>query len=1208
MSLICKAMPTIKTPCGSSDGFALVASLLLLTLLVGLVLAVMALMRVETGAAGNQVEMAQARQNALTGLQIAMGELQEAMGPDRRISARAGLIASDPRVAASVPDDTPKSWWVGVVGSKLEDDSGSPYYGLDAENPVSATNPAAVWLVSGLDPGLDPKQQIEAAVPFADPVIMLDEGSIDTDALTGGEPIIAGLVKVDDPGGTRVHGYAYWIDDEALKATLAPQDSDLVNANHPASTHMQTPGVFDLSVLDGMTSVPNSDVSVFSSLFSMRDLPLLGSDNTLPNLKRFSYTASSLGVLCDVKNGGLKRDLTVAFEDDATFNEVFPRGTGDYTADYLCIDPDKLSEPSLAELRENGYIHWEIFKDHYNIKRHIKTYSTSDPGIVSPDPNLNDTKYLDPVRYSKAGVLMQNNGFAPGGWAVNKNGDPAGGPAGSLFMAGRLGPHEIGDDETSQYPEMEGMVYGDYAVEPNNPDRPKNHEQFKHSPVIPILQRLQANAWIEKIGPITDVRSIRTHAQMWSSHYNPYNIALYVAGKSGGPRILGTPQITGHDSPRRRFYKKKADGTYELNGSGNKKETFLDREGFTNNQLQFHSKNPVMLLPGRSHVMAYEASAHVDDSENGFLYNDEVENLTVESVFRELECVEDLPGSLNFEIRMSLLFASLHHGVDDNKGGPGNFEVHQSFWAPFAWDRTGGFNPRPGKVFNFGSVSFSDLNDNNMARLGFNLRTTRESGSSIRPLVDANIRSLFGNTRWDSPLGVEVLAAYTPENDGEMSQMIMDMDVSDDPKGYSYWGAGRDSFGGYDRVILFDIPRADLVSPGQLQHAGAGRFSYEPTYIVGNSYANPRISQENWKESVQDTFSTAARGLDIFQINGNFNLYDASYLVNEILWDQYVFTTIPQVADNVSSLSVTEPAPDDAHFTALNGGSAKLPNARYLPYAPTGSSFDRTTLQMASDKDDETGAFYHNAGHLLIDGAFNVNSTSVDAWEAFLSSTHSLPFEKLDEDGRVVNFDTSVDSVRFPRVQHVFGDGVKKDDLDNPTTDTGFWTGFRELEQSEVRSLAQAIVDEIKLRGPFLSMADFVNRKLEAGALGESGALQAALDQTVNAGVDSDFTTGNQGAGFPGQLLQGDILQALAPYMNVRSDTFTIRAYGQTREAGTDGKILARAWCEATVQRYPDPMEWTGSGTPLENLTNPPSPFGRQFKIVSFRWLTGDEI
>jgi hypothetical protein len=251
----------------------------------------------------------------------------------------------------------------------------------------------------------------------------------------------------------------------------------------------------------------------------------------------------------------------------------------------------------------------------------------------------------------------------------------------------------------------------------------------------------------------------------------------------------------------------------------------------------------------------------------------------------------------------------------------------------------------------------------------------------------------------------------------------------------------------------------------------------------------------------------------------------------------------------------------------------------------------------------------------MVDGSFNVNSTSVDAWEAFLSGTHQFAYQKLTERGQVGGFsrEGEVAGVRFPRVKSVLGDPMSKD-----RPDENYWTGFRDLEQEEVRELAEEIVEEVRKRGPFLTLGEFVNRKLEDGELGERGALQAALDRTVNEGLDNSFEEpaghgdvpgdSTQGAGFPGQLLQGDILQALSPCMTVRSDTFTIRAYGESRAQGSD-EVRARAWCEATVQRYPDPVAASGSTRdPLDELATPTSKFGRKFRIVSFRWLSPNEI
>jgi hypothetical protein len=49
---------------------------------------------------------------------------------------------------------------------------------------------------------------------------------------------------------------------------------------------------------------------------------------------------------------------------------------------------------------------------------------------------------------------------------------------------------------------------------------------------------------------------------------------------------------------------------------------------------------------------------------------------------------------------------------------------------------------------------------------------------------------------------------------------------------------------GKERIVLFDVPRADvgLVSLGQLQHAKFSDFVWHPSYAFGNSLADPRVA------------------------------------------------------------------------------------------------------------------------------------------------------------------------------------------------------------------------------------------------------------------------------------------------------------------------------------------------------------------------------
>jgi hypothetical protein len=193
------------------------------------------------------------------------------------------------------------------------------------------------------------------------------------------------------------------------------------------------------------------------------------------------------------------------------------------------------------------------------------------------------------------------------------------------------------------------------------------------------------------------------------------------------------------------------------------------------------------------------------------------------------------------------------------------------------------------------------------------------------------------------------------------------------------------------------------------------------------------------------------------------------------------------------------------------------------------------------------------------------------------------------------------------------------------------WSNWRELTDNEVEQLAVAIVKQVKLRGPFLSLSEFVNRRLDAtnDALSAKGALQAALDDddvTINEGFRSStrqFTNqeiATMNPAFPEALKgpvaygstayvdQADILRNFATQLTPRGDTFVIRTYGDSLDK--DGEVQARAWCEAIMQRIPDyldpadePHVKQSELTSTANRT-----YGRRLQVVSFRWLNQSEI
>jgi hypothetical protein len=212
------------------------------------------------------------------------------------------------------------------------------------------------------------------------------------------------------------------------------------------------------------------------------------------------------------------------------------------------------------------------------------------------------------------------------------------------------------------------------------------------------------------------------------------------------------------------------------------------------------------------------------------------------------------------------------------------------------------------------------------------------------------------------------------------------------------------------------------------------------------------------------------------------------------------------------------------------------------------------------------------------------------------------------------------------------------------------------------------MVQVVRERGPFLGLADFVNRRLGPPGSNDMndptlcGPLQAAIER---AGVNSmlqnpsqgdlthyDVGTANSGGetrdangsitpdwkayypfknyGAPGYLTQADMLQTLGHRLTTRGDTFVVRAYGDARDSS--GRVISRAWCEAVVQRITDyvhaqPVGATSSAggnhalepaavrnssdlnqTTNNRLLQVNRLHGRRFVIESFRWLSPSEI
>ncbi|MCX6873047.1 MAG: hypothetical protein NTW21_04460 [Verrucomicrobia bacterium] len=265
---------------------------------------------------------------------------------------------------------------------------------------------------------------------------------------------------------------------------------------------------------------------------------------------------------------------------------------------------------------------------------------------------------------------------------------------------------------------------------------------------------------------------------------------------------------------------------------------------------------------------------------------------------------------------------------------------------------------------------------------------------------------------------------------------------------------GRSHVSGSATTILFSIP-PQLASLAQLQHAdltGDDKFAsvgHQPGNAVGNSYASPFVKRKSVSQSRTDYQIIGAPDMTA-AIRTTTNYYDISYLLNASLWDGYFFSTIPRSGNTT---------PDNPSFVTLDAND------------PSGRLRDPVTA----------------ASLLMLDGAFNCNSTDKNAWKAFLASAKHF---KHAADS-AANTDAA-----FPRTLEQISTSA------NPPTgsDADSFSGYRRLTDKQLDDLAGEIVKQVRLRGPFVSLSHFVNRALAdlttQPALTRCGALQGAIDES----------------------------------------------------------------------------------------------------------------
>jgi hypothetical protein len=519
------------------------------------------------------------------------------------------------------------------------------------------------------------------------------------------------------------------------------------------------------------------------------------------------------------------------------------------------------------------------------------------------------------------------------------------------------------------------------------------------------------------------------------------------------------------------------------------------------------------------------------------------------------------------------------------------------------------------------------------------------------------------------------------------------VDANDPLIPFNFNGDGGGSWGNSalsktnSKVILFSLPRRPLLSLAQLGSASTSEDSVNPDLSIGSSFAHPGIKDLSkicdWPgtkgggtwDSTNDpsipehgyAVKAESGGADVkvggvavddngvattksraISVRGRASVRtDVAFASNLALWDSYwlsgLNTQEPSYSDNANPWPTGANLPTHTVVkdlqgkgldavkavdnksaaidlktmtgvkTALESGYNPLANKR-VTYIPDTS---KTTDTLANTIFPNYLSFPHPSylgRRSLYNGGFNVNSTSKAAWKAVLGAMKS---QKMP-DGNIA---TGTALTRFARA---FGtnDGSNKP-----------WECYHDITDKQLDDLAAAVVNEVRRRGPFMSLSDFVNRRLvNDDNFGLKGALQAAIDSTdINGGTEignsggtfSNYRQtvegGNQtlsppyfpvkpndrfpsaramsktnsdkdimaGQGAPGIISQMDVLNSVGPNLAARSDTFVIRAYGEAFD--NNGQSIGKAWVEVVTQRSSDFIALTDQQAQSLNISAEPN-------------------
>lgn len=1172
-------------------------TLSLMILLTILAVGLLTLSSVSLRSSGQANAMATARANARLALMLALGELQQSAGPDKAVTATSEVLATTP----GKPNITGvwSSWDFDPTSSSLNYTPGK-------------SDKFARWLVSYPDPAAVAKDTAFGTTPWPGATIEL----VGDKSLGGTAPAAAkaraGRVPISRDN--KLQGaFAWHVADESVKARIntyrdvsgvqtLSQKRSLLAGHRPDPAVMKAADGSLLSVLpNDLTAAAFTEAQATAGKTTdLAQVELYGTAKGLIKPFRNDITPYSLGLLTNVREGGLKQDLTSVFEMTTTTNSGTTGLPAAFTASgstsKKLYQTNVYSSGSAVTGVSDPY--WSALAGYYNSYKDLLTPETSPTFYKAPPENI-----------VLANPLAQSAQFSPAPVIAKVE------LMFSLVVRDKHGPWKgrTGDYElhflyipvvTLHNPYNVSLKFDRMKI--GFVDPPVAFTFFVNgaarnnlTPLRNLFSTPPAAGkafWIE----LADWSSAAATSPTGPTTMRPGQTMIY------GPYINATEKF-GDDHAS--YF------DYANNKTGTEAAPLKAKRGFTGGTYGYNLDWLVgsLLNVNSTDLVAVEFKTIAPPGVTSFKVNATITANGVTQAYGGLNFTygsqaaldKVLPDLLRYPKTGGIVAEAMHLGNEENPAGS---LKAQSFALFSAYARTAN-----------GGVDGAALR-------------TRTAGV-FTALPDGR---LSGNPfLHHNPARVVVASDFTTEKPATQSHELnlLKLDGSADDVisfasdfrtnylvNYKQVNARSIKSGSY-----LEIPSGPLQAIADFRRSNALASPYLPAFVqpVGNSYASPLIGTN----TVLQTGAAA------------YTLMDHSVLANHALYDGSYFSTFAPVGG--------KSAVDG--FTEFMKDNQPLRSQLFQAYLPAGKTVAAAQSELFASNGKPTASAYKIAAqYQMVKGPFNVNSTRVQAWKAVLASMNRSQMNILwAKTAALAAPPIASGGIPLPAMTLHNGcattgafDVTNIDDLA-----ANQWNGYREFTDADIEKLATEIVKQVQARGPFLSMSEFVNRQIGSDSkLSRTGALQNAIDDSLlndsamgtqvavkaEDVADKDLygfktplaATGNPAAGAPGWLSQADILKILEPAATVRSDTFVIRTCGEATD--NNGTVLAKAYAEAVVQRVPEyvnPSDPAAAKVPNPNApggtVDPATPlltapenlaYGRRFIITSFKWLTSNEI